>query len=526
MLTAQQRVAGLSPDLVRRLQAVEHALQQGRVEAAERDVAAALAAAPKHPEVLRLFAVIQSLRGRPHEAIQALQQANAQRPTDAIIYNALAGVYERVNDFGRAREALQRACELGPDLAPCWFNYGWRLYVDGDIDAAVPVLQRAATLAPQDAQTRSLLADALNADGNPQAAALEYRRIIADLPGTGSGTAWWGLATLKPTPLTRDDVVTLRELVDDSATAENDRITLGFALAMALENQGEFVEAFARMNTAHALARRSEPYDAVAFRRRIDELLAAFMPAPAGTTEPQGGEVIFIVSLPRSGSTLTEQILAAHSNVQGGAELVDLPQTILDESARVQQPFPQWVRTHTPEQWRALGQRYLARTARWRRQHPRFTDKTPGNWLYVGAILAMLPQARIVVCRRDPLETCLACYRYMYRRHPYTHDFSDLAARWHDFDRAIQHWKTLYPGRVHEQIHEDLIAEPEAQIRELLGFCNLQFEESCLNFHASERRVTTPSAAQVREPLRQDTARAAKYGALLDPLRAALARAS
>jgi len=522
-LTMQQRVAGLLPDLVRRLQAIEQDLQAGRLEAAERDVAAVLAAAPKHPEVLRLFAVIQSLRGRPSQAIQALQQANAQRPTDAMIYNALAGVYERINDFGRARAALQRACELGPQLAPCWFNYGWRLYVDGDIDAALPVLQRAATLAPRDAQTRSLLADALVADGNATAAAIEYRRIIADLPG--AGTAWWGLATLKPMPLTSDDVVTLRKLVDDGATAENDRITMGFALAMALEHQGDFAEAFARMRTAHALAGLREPYDAAAFRRHIDEVLAAFTPPPAGTTALQGGEVIFIVSLPRSGSTLTEQILAAHSRVQGGAELVDLPQTIRDESARVQQPFPQWVHTHTPEQWHALGQRYLTRTARWRKQFPRFTDKTPGNWLYVGAILAMLPQARIVVCRRDPLETSLACYRYMYRRHPYTHDFSDLAARWHDFDRAIRHWKTLYPQRVYEQHYENLLADPETQIRELLGFCDLELEESCLNFHASARRVTTPSAAQVREPLRRDTARAAKYGALLDPLRAALARA-
>jgi hypothetical protein len=194
----------------------------------------------------------------------------------------------------------------------------------------------------------------------------------------------------------------------------------------------------------------------------------------------------------------------------------------MDESDRVRQSFLLWAKTHTPEQWRKLGQEYLKRTARWRKTRPKSTDKAPSNWQYVGAILSMLPNAKIVVARRDPLETCLGCYRYMVARHPYVHDFNDLARHWHDFDRAIAHWKKAYPGRVREQIYENLIADPETQIRELLDFCDLPFEEACLNFHETERRVSTPSASQVREPLRKDTARSAKYGALLDPLRAAL----
>jgi len=133
-----------------------------------------------------------------------------------------------------------------------------------------------------------------------------------------------------------------------------------------------------------------------------------------------------------------------------------------------------------------------------------------------------LPEARVVICRRDPLETCFACYRYMFTQHAYTHDLADLASHWREFDRAVRHWSALYPDRVRVQVYEELVADPETQIRELLAFCGLPFEEACLNFHATERRVTTPSAAQVREPLRRDTARADKYGSLLDPLRAAL----
>ncbi len=521
MLNPQQRYADLSPQLTQVAAGIALALQRGQLDAAERDAIAALAQAPDHAEILRLFGVIQQCRGRYSQAIETLQRARAQRPGDVLIHNALAGVYDAINDAGRARETLRQACALDSTFAPCWFNYGWRLFVDGDIDAAVPVLQHAVALAPRDAQARTLLADALNADGKTQLAIEQYRQIIADHP-TGAGQAWWSLATLKPMPLSLDDIVTLQRMLEKDSVAESDRINIAFALAMALEHHGDMAQAFETMQTAHALARRSEPYDGHAFGKRVDDILAAFSKSPAGAESAQGEEVIFIVSLPRSGSTLSEQILASHSQVEGAAELPDLAQIILRESDRVGQPFAHWARTHTPAQWRELGQRYLDRTQRWRQQRPRHTDKMPGNWIYVGAIMAMLPNARVVVCRRDPLETCLGCYRYMFRRHPYTHDFSDLASRWRDFDRAVTQWRHRYPDRVREQVYEQLQDDPENQIRELLAYCNLPFEQNCLNFHASSRRVATPSAAQVREPIRRDTARADKYGALLDPLRSAL----
>jgi hypothetical protein len=169
-----------------------------------------------------------------------------------------------------------------------------------------------------------------------------------------------------------------------------------------------------------------------------------------------------------------------------------------------------------------MGERYLERTTHWRQRNRHFTDKLPNNWQYVGAIRAMLPAARIVIVRRDPLETCLGCYRQFLANNEFTRTFSDLAAHWRDFDRATKHWLTTYPGQVHENVYEDLVADPEARIRELLTYCGLPFEQGCVDFHKTERDVHTPSAAQVREPIRKDTARSARYGALLDPLRTAL----
>lgn len=392
---------------------------------------------------------------------------------------------------------------------------------DGHSDEAVPILRRAVQEEPRHGPARTMLATILSSDGRVAEAEAEYRAII-DQKLVGSGSAWWGLAELKPIPLKDADIATMQRQLTAAGMVDHEQAMIRFALAIAYEHRNDYARAFAEMQKAHAIMRKTEKYDAEQFSNNLSAILKAFPGGGAESGVAQGDEVIFIASLPRSGSTLTEQILASHSKVEGGTELPDLTQVIMDESDRVQQSFLQWGATHTAQQWQKLGQEYLKRTARWRASRPISTDKGPSNWQYIGAILAMLPNAKIVIARRDPLETCLGCYRYMVWQHPFAHDFASLARHWHEFDRAVAHWKKVYPGRIREQIYENLIADPEKQIRELLDFCKLPFEEACLNFHQTKRRVSTPSASQVREPLRNDTARAAKYGALLDPLRAAL----
>ncbi|MEP6483954.1 MAG: sulfotransferase [Rudaea sp.] len=521
ILSQQQRLAGLSPDLAQRAIAIRDALQQRRIDDAERGAIAALAMAPKHPEILLQFGRVQCLRGRFEEGIDTLLQARAARPNDALIYSDLGAAYEQLKDHARSVAALRRACEVGPEYPSCWYNLGRRLMMNGDADGAIEALQQAVRTDPHHAAARSLLASVLRSDGRTAEAESEYRAIAKE-SAPGSGGAWWGLAMLKPMPLDGADITTMQRRLRDGILSDSDRSMIGCALAMAHEHVGNFEAAFKELQTAHAVARRTEKYDAAQFDEHMAKVLAQFPGGGAESSVAQGNEVIFIVSLPRSGSTLTEQILASHSQVEGATELPDVGQVIMDESDRVRQSFYEWASTHTPDQWAKLGQEYLQRTAQWRKRKPRFTDKAPGNWQYVGAILSMLPNARVVVARRDPLETCLGCFRYMISRHAYVHDLNDLASHWHAFDRAISHWKKAYPGRIREQIYEDVVADPEKQIRELLEFCNLPFEPACLDFHKTERRVTTPSASQVREPIRKDTARAAKYGASLNPLRAAL----
>jgi len=234
--------------------------------------------------------------------------------------------------------------------------------------------------------------------------------------------------------------------------------------------------------------------------------------------------VIFVASLPRSGSTLTEQILATHSQVSGAGERLDLQEVLEEENQRRDVPLFGWARDATPEDWDRLGQEYLRRAQKWRGDKPRFADKALGNWRFAGAILSMLPEARIVICRRDPVENGFSCFRQMFvgDGHGYSYDLTDMGTYWCDFDRMCRAWSQLYPGRIYDMVYEDLQADQEGKTRELLAFCGLKFEEACLRFHETQRNIKTISSAQVREPLRRDTAQAPKYGALLDPLRIAV----
>jgi hypothetical protein len=242
------------------------------------------------------------------------------------------------------------------------------------------------------------------------------------------------------------------------------------------------------------------------------------LPAPADPT--LGHDVIFIVGLPRSGSTLFEQVLAAHAEVEGASELPDLEQVLGEESACRRLPLLQWIDAVDTDDWQRLGRRYLELTARWRKDKPRHTDKLPSNWLLCGVLGAMLPGARIVDARRDALEAGWSCYKQQFYRLPhFACTLTDIAAYIRDYERSMAAWQAAAPQRIRIQRYEALLAEPEHEIRALLAFCGLPFDPACLDHQHAKRNVRTASAAQVRQPLQRDTARAAHYGALLDPLR-------
>lgn len=515
------RLQGLNHAVVQHVMVAGEALDAGRLDEADHHLREALAVYPDHPEVLRMSAGVHDLRGRHRDALAAMQRAIEQRPDDALYHNTMGSLLGNAGDYESAIQALQRSCELQPALPLAWYNLGVMLTKCVRNDEATAALQRAVALAPGHVAARSLLADMLRTQGKLDEAAAEYRRLIAALPG--AGMAWWGLADLKTQCFDDADIKQMQAALRNPGTTEHDRVAIGFALAKALDDAGRYEESLAAIGQANMIARHQQTWNATGFSGQVASINAAFESADVAATEPLGAEVIFIVSLPRSGSTLVEQILASHPAVEGAGELPDLPLVLAEESRRRGMPFPQWVSDMLPEDWARLGRRYLERTRHWRRERGIFADKLPNNWIYIGAIRAMLPAARIVVCRRDPVETCFSCYRQrMDNSSGYTRTFEDLAAFWRDFDRSVTHWASVYSDHVREHSYEALLHNPEAEIRRLLDFCGLPFDDACLAFHENTREVRSPSATQVRQPLRQDTTRSQHYGKLLDPLRNAL----
>lgn len=515
------RLRGLDETSAKQVVGAAAALSLGRADQAEQMLAPTLVAHPGHPEVLRLHAGVLNLRGDYAGALGAMDRALEQRPVDALYHNTLGTILGTMGDYDAAVRALHRACELQPDLASAWYNLGVMLTRCVRVDEAAKVLRRAVELAPDNVDARVMLGDMLRTRGRIDESAVEYRSVLQVRPS--SGMAWWGLAELRSGALGPEDVDRMGTVLRQVDASDDDRIATGFALARVLDEQGRCEDSLRMLEGAHALARRRQHWGAAAYSAAVQASTSAFTPPPMGApVSGLGHAVIFIVGMPRSGTTLVEQILASHSQVEGSGELPDLPLVMAEEVRRRGKRFPHWVSEMQPRDWQRLGERYLERTSHWRRRKPAFTDKLPNNWAYIGAIRAMLPGARIIVCRRDPLETCFSCYRQYLVNNEYTRTPNDLAAFWRDFDRSVTHWARLHPANVYQHDYETLLSQPESSIRALLDACKLGFEDACLDFFDTQRDVHSPSASQVRQRLRTDTARAQRYGALLDPLRQAL----
>ena len=519
---ADPRMQGLAAEDISRLQAAARAIRDGATADAERLLAGVLASTPEHPEALRLLGIAHGRSGRHQAAVAVLQRALALRPGDTWVLNDLATAQMAIGARDDAFDNWRRACALAPTQAILWFNLGRNLQQAGESEAAVEALERASALAPQMLPASILLGDALVHLGRFDDAAARYRDALRLHPACGD--AWRGLSNIKTRPLSDADGRMLAAQLQRGDIEMADRIAMGYALGKCEEDHGRYPQAFAALATANALFRKRAPWSAAALDSYVDAALAATRELPSPLEPDLGREVIFIVGMPRSGSTLIEQVLAAHGDVEGASELPDLGQLIQQESLRRQRPYPHWVAEADAQDWQRLGREYLERTRRWRARRPRFTDKMPENWKHAGILRAMLPGATVIEVRRDPVETAWSCFRQQFYVVPhFSCAFDDIAAYLHGCESAMDAWRARDPQRIRLLAYEALLAAPEAQIRTLLDACGLAFDPACLEFHRAKRSVRTASAAQVREPLRADTARSRHYGPLLDPLRQALA---
>jgi tetratricopeptide (TPR) repeat protein len=345
------------------------------------------------------------------------------------------------------------------------------------------------------------------------------------------GDAYWSLANLKTYRFTEDEIARMRIEAAAPATAPADRYHLSFALGKALEDRGETAESWRCYERGNGLKRAESRYRPeileINTARQTAVCTQAFFRERAGWGAPDP-DPIFILGMPRSGSTLLEQILASHSQVEGTQELADVQRIVLDLQGRdpdLNDPrYPAVLAELSREDVRQLGDRYLAETRVYRSGKPFFIDKMPNNFRHIGLIHLMLPRARIIDARREPMACCFSNLKQLFAQgQEFTYSFDDIARYYRTYLELMRHWDEALPGRVLRVHHEDVVADLEGSVRRVLDYCGLPFEADCVDFHKTERSVRTPSSEQVRQPIFRDGLDAwMAYEPWLTPLKDAL----
>lgn len=445
------------------------ALRAGNTRDAERLLGHARNRSPGHPLVRRACGHAQLTAGRVLEAETTFRELVKLEPHNPQNWAALGAVYVRLLRQEAALSAYEQAARLNPSQA------GFRLAV-GHINKTL---------------------------GRRAQCEHAYRQCLSLDPTFAE--AYWSLADLKNYSFGEADLAAMQNLL--ASQAGTDRAQLHFAIARALEQRDRYSEAFRHYAEGNALRRRTSPFSIEKFEAKTTRIAACYdseffrARAPAGHHD---GAPIFIVGLPRSGSTLVEQILASHSQVEGTMELPNILTMVreLDHRAANRDGYPESVRTLTAEELTGLGRRYIEETRAVRSGKAHFIDKMPNNFSHVGLIHAILPEARIIDVRRHPMDACFSTYKqYFAEGQSFSYDLGDLGRYYRSYLALMDHWDEALPGKVMHLQYEQLVRAPQETIRRLLGHCGLAFEEATLNFHQNRRAVRTASAEQVRQPL-------------------------
>ena len=503
-------------------------------------------------------------QGRLGFADALLGRRLAQSPGDVAALRLQAEVAAAAEEFPRAEQLLGESLRLAPGYARARFELARVLFEQQKAAAVLPLLERLIALEPDSLRYRALQASAYGMLGHseqaveilaalvqasPQAEWLwvNYGHVLRGAGRTAEaiaayrggiaarasfGEAWFSLANLKTFRFSAEDLALIRGELARGELAAADRVHLEFTLGKALEDQRDFAQAFTHYAAANALQRRSLQYDAdsmSALLRRIQRLFTAeFLAARTDWGDPTP-DPIFVLGMPRAGSTLLEQILASHSQVEATRELFEVRGIALElglrEGPAQVSHYPESVARLTRHQVAALGARYLELTRANRQTgRPRFVDKMPFNFAHTALIHLMLPNARIIDARRAPMACCFANFKQHYQRGAsFSYEQTELGRYYRDYAALMAHFDRVLPGRVLRVDYERLVADLEGEVRRILEYCDLPFEAQCLRFHETQRAVLTPSSEQVRRPVYKEAVDVWRsFEPWLGPLKAAL----
>lgn len=512
------------------LLAAADALARGELPDAETRLRARLARQPFDVAALRMLAELAARLGRNEEAALLLEHALERAPGFDAARRNYAAVLNRGNRHAEALAEIDALLERAPGDPPLRNMRAVVLGKLGDFDGAIATYEAVLARTPEQWQVWLGYGHALKTANRTDDAVAAYRRAIALKPGFGG--AWWSLANLKTVRFDAADIEAMRAQLRRGDLDDDARLHFEFALGKALEDAGEDADAFVHYARGNALRRRQLPYDAALGRERTRRAIRTYTPgffaerAGAGCPAP---DPIFVVGMPRAGSTLIEQILSSHPQVEGTMELPSL--IAITRELRQREGNPETTSYHDVlagldrTELVALGEDYLRRAQAHRREgRPLFIDKMPNNFAHVGLIHAILPNAKIVDARRHPLACCFSNFKQHFARgQAFSYGLADMGGYYADYVALMAHFDEVLPGRVHRVIYEDMVADTEAQVRALLAYCGLDFDERCLRFFENRRAVRTASSEQVRRPIyREGVDQWRRFAPWLGPLEEAL----
>jgi len=477
----------------------------GDAKAAEAIYREILTKDPDHVEAARLLAGIAADIKHYRDAEVFLRKALTTAPGYVRAWADLSTVQNKMGKMDDSLASASKVVELAPDKAPSHMLYASALGQAGKHQEAIRSFADALELSPD-------LAGAFCATGHHQKtlgltddAIASYRRAIA-IQATHA-EAYWSLANLKTFRFEDAEVEAMEQLLRNGELPDESKSQVHNALGLEYESRGDFARAFSNFAACNSIRRQSESYDPVNTEStygRVIELFDHEFFAKNSGVEETAITPILVVGLPRSGSTLIEQILASHSKVDGTHELSDLSRVIQDKrrQKRNRLQFPQQLADLNPNGWAALGRAYIESTELFRGDAPFFIDKNPNNFVFAGVLRLAIPNVRIINAMRHPMDSCFGSFKQLFvSGQPFTYDLTEVGEYYLQYRRLMDHWHDVLPGFVLDVHYEEVVADLDTQVRRILDYCNLPFEEACLRFHETDRAVKTASSEQVRRPI-------------------------
>jgi len=481
----------------------------GDYEDAERTIRAFLAQRPDDVEGLRILSMLARQFEYNTDAEVLLDKLLAKAPNyNSARYDLILTLVD-LHKHQRAREESERLMAAEPRNPGVRVTHAGILMALGDVNGSIERYQALLQQMPRDSELHQSLGHAYKTNGESAKAIESYRRAVEVRPDFGE--AYWSLANLKTYRFTDAELERMRHYEAQPYLQQADRYHLCFALGKALEDRGDYAESFTYYDRGNALKKEGSLYRAAAQERAVNKQMELCTPEFFAERRGWGcpdASPIFVLGLPRAGSTLLEQILASHSQVEGTMELANIPRLVgsLGSGDKFGDThYPGVLPQLTAEQCREFGEAYIRDTRVYRTGKPFFIDKMPNNFRNIALIQLILPNAKIIDARRDAMDCCFSNFKQLYANgHPFAYNLDDIGRYYRSYASLMDHWDRVLPGRVLCMRHEDVLADLEGSVRRILDYCGLPFEPACVEFHRTERRVHTASAEQVRRPINRD----------------------